>query len=127
MSNALNLPQTKRDLLEKYLRERSSPAAKESHTIPRRPSGVPIPLSSWQKLIWLHSKLIPELPVYSEPLVVCRSGPLDVGVLERSLGEIIRRHEAWRTTFSEVDGQPVQIIQPPPTITLPVTDLRSLS
>ncbi len=126
MSKALNPAEAKRSLLETYLRGRSSTVAKGRETIPRRPSGVSVPLSSWQKLIWLHSKLIPELPIYNEPLVVCRKGPLHVEVLERSLSEIIRRHEAWRTTFAEFDGEPVQIIQPPPTVTLPVTDLRSI-
>src|SRR5262245_51668320 len=105
MSKALNPSEARRSLLEKYLRERSSPVTKVRETIPRRPSDVSIPLSSWQKLIWLHSKLIPELPIYNEPLVVCRNGPLDVEVLERSLSEIIRRHEAWRTTFAEFDGE----------------------
>jgi len=78
-------------------------------------------------LIWLHSQLTPDLPVYNEPLTIHRKGPLDVGALESSLSEIVRRHEAWRTTFVTVDGRPSQAIQPPPAITLPVADLRGLA
>src|SRR5687768_17998230 len=36
----------------------------------------------------------------------------DEAALERSLGEIVRRHEALRTVFAEVDGSPVQMIVP---------------
>ena len=37
---------------------------------------------------------------------------LDEAALERALGEIVRRHEALRTVFPEVDGSPVQVIAP---------------
>jgi hypothetical protein len=33
-------------------------------------------------------------------------GALDQAALERSLGEIVRRHEALRTTFAEVEARP---------------------
>ena len=40
-------------------------------------------------------------------------GALDVGgARARALGEIVRRHEALRTTFAAVDGQPVQVVAP---------------
>ncbi len=35
-------------------------------------------------------------------------------LLERCLTEIIRRHEAWRSSFDTVDGQAVQLIHPAP-------------
>src|SRR6185295_13831919 len=39
-------------------------------------------------------------------------GELDGDALVRALDRIITRHEALRTTFVEVDGQPVQRIAP---------------
>jgi len=36
------------------------------------------------------------------------TGSLDVMALERSLGEIVRRHEILHTTFPSIDGRPVQ-------------------
>lgn len=39
----------------------------------------------------------------------------------------MRRHEALRTTFAVVDGQPVQFITPSNGVTLPVVDLGHLS
>ena len=41
-------------------------------------------------------------------------GPLHVAALAQSLQEIIRRHEVLRTTFVNVEGQPRQVIGPPP-------------
>ena len=114
MSEAVRLPESKRILFEKYLAQKTRKVSSEPDPIPRRPPNVPIPLSFWQQLLWLHSQMVSDLPVYNEPITVHRSGPLDVGILEKSLAEIFRRHEAWRTTFVVVDGQPVQVIQPPP-------------
>jgi hypothetical protein len=53
-------------------------------------------------------------------------GPLDVAALEQGFSEIIRRHEAWRTTFEIVNGQPVQVIHKASRIKLTVVDLGGL-
>src|SRR5262249_17987522 len=126
MSEAVLLPEAKRILFEKYLAQKARKVPAEQQPIPRRPPNTPIPLSFWQQLLWLHSQMVSDFPVYNEPISVHRTGPLDVGMREKALTEIFRRHEAWRMTFVVVDGQPVQVIQPPSVITLPVTDLRSL-
>jgi aspartate racemase len=47
-------------------------------------------------------------------------------VLKQSLDEIVKRHEALRTTFAIVDGRPVQVIAPHLTLALPIVDLRGL-
>ena len=52
-------------------------------------------------------------------------GALNVAVLEQSFNEIIRRHEALRTTFATVHGQLVQIIAPTWHMALTVRDLRA--
>jgi aspartate racemase len=53
-------------------------------------------------------------------------GPLEPSALERAFNEIIRRHEAWRTTFPTVDGRPITLVHPPARFELPVLDLRDL-
>src|SRR5262249_19729093 len=53
-------------------------------------------------------------------------GPLDIGAIERSLGEIVRRHEVLRTTYSMEHDQLVQLIRPPSPLALPLEDLRKL-
>src|SRR5262249_52266546 len=51
---------------------------------------------------------------------------VNVPVLERSLNEIVRRHESLRTTFKAVDGEPWQVIAPSLRLPLPVVDLCHL-
>ncbi len=66
-------------------------------------------------------------PFYNECITVFRTGSLDVQALERSLTEIIRRHEIWRTTYDTVDGRPVQVIHPAPgNLALPTLDFSGL-
>ena len=70
----------------------------------------------------------PGSSAYNIPAAVRLKGPLNLAALERSLNEIIERHELslW-TTFKEVDGRPTQVIVPTLTIALPVVDLRNLA
>ncbi|MGB8989307.1 MAG: condensation domain-containing protein, partial [Candidatus Sulfotelmatobacter sp.] len=115
----------KRKLLEKYSRGElaSHPAAGQ---IPRRQPGEIVPLSYAQEQLWLHAQLAPEIPLYNEPVTIHYSGPLNVSALERAFNEILRRHEAWRTCFTVVDGQPVQEVKENLSVSLPVIDLRDL-
>jgi hypothetical protein len=54
------------------------------------------------------------------------AGVLNIKALESSLNEIVRRHELQRTTFTQRDGQPVQVIAPSLTISLPLRDLTAM-
>jgi len=76
------------------------------------------PLSSAQQRLWFLDQLQHGSPVYHIAVAYRFKGELDDGVLERSLNEIIRRHETLRTTFSVIRGQPMQIIAPSLTIKL---------
>ena len=125
MSNTTELSEAKRALLEKYLQGNRQQKKTGSGTIPQRTKGSVVPLSFGQQQMWLLSQLI-TAPVYNETITVHLPGPLAVAPLEQSFNEIIRRHEAWRTNFPVIDGQPVQMVQPTRTFTLPVVDLRHL-
>src|SRR5439155_14534544 len=120
------LSEMKRRLLETYLRGEVPPGSQILDPIPRRPAGAAAPLSAGQHQIWLHSQIAPELPLYNEPLTVHRIGPLDVAALEWSLREILRRHEAWRTTVDLVDGEPFQVVREAPPIPLRPAERRWL-
>jgi non-ribosomal peptide synthetase component F/thioesterase domain-containing protein len=54
-------------------------------------------------------------------------GSLDPKLVERAFNEIIRRHEALRTTFEIADGNPVQVVSPHLQLHVGVRDLRSLA
>src|SRR5579864_1043578 len=115
----------KRKLLEKYLRGELG-ARTEISAIPRRKLGEIIPLSHAQEQVWVHAQLAPQLPLYNEPVTIHYSGPLHAEALERAFNETLRRHEAWRTSFTVMDGQPVQEVHEHLSISLPVIDLTGL-
>jgi len=85
-----------------------------------------VPLSYSQEQVWFHAQLVPDIPLYNEPVTIHYSGDLDIPALEQSFNEILHRHEAWRTGFTVVDGKPLQDVRPELSISLPVVDLRHL-
>ncbi len=120
------LSEAKRALLEKYLRGDFAREMAVESAIMRRTSGTSAPLSFGQQQVWLLAQLMPEVPVYNECVTIHLPGPLNVSVFERSFTEFVRRHEAWRTSFPESNGLPIQMIHPAPTFQFPVIDLRHL-
>ncbi|HXI25868.1 MAG TPA: amino acid adenylation domain-containing protein [Pyrinomonadaceae bacterium] len=115
----------KRALLEKYLSGGGLELFPESRIAPR-PRDEPALPSFGQEQLWIHAQLVDDPTIYNEPLTVRRTGPLDVEALRKSLNEIIRRHEAWRTNFAIQDGQLVQVINPILELDLPFVDLSQL-
>ncbi|RKZ83180.1 MAG: non-ribosomal peptide synthetase, partial [Candidatus Parabeggiatoa sp. nov. 1] len=85
-----------------------------------------LPLSSNQEQLWFLVQLNPNVPFYNESNTVHINSTLNVVVLEQSLNEIIKRHEVLRTTFTTVDGLPVQNIMQPSTFHMPVVEFREL-
>ncbi|HEU0052101.1 MAG TPA: condensation domain-containing protein, partial [Longimicrobium sp.] len=86
-----------------------------------------LPLSFAQERLWFIDRLEPGSAAYNIPVAWRLGGVLDEAALERSLGEIVRRHEALRTVFAEVDGSPVQVVAPFDGFALAVEDLSELS
>lgn len=121
-----SLSPEKRKLLELLLEEDGvqTPAQR----ITRRESEIdPPPLSFAQQRLWLLDQLFPDNPAYNESFTIRLSGRLEVPALGRSLDEIIRRHEALRTTYIDNEGTPAQKINPPAPLDLPIVDLGDLT
>jgi amino acid adenylation domain-containing protein len=91
------------------------------------PCNSALPMSFAQQRLWLFEQLQPGNSVYNQADAVRILGELDTSALERSLAEIVRRHEVLRTRFTIVAEEPVQVIDPFQPVPLPVTDLRHLS
>ncbi|HEX2271266.1 MAG TPA: amino acid adenylation domain-containing protein, partial [Pyrinomonadaceae bacterium] len=85
----------------------------------------PLPLSFAQQRLWFLDQLDPLSVAYNMPAVLRLIGPLQVDVFEKSLREIIRRHESLRTRFVLKDGQGRQEICEPYPLVVPVIDLTS--
>ncbi|RCJ26206.1 non-ribosomal peptide synthetase [Nostoc minutum NIES-26] len=91
-----------------------------------------LPLSFAQTRLWFLDKLNPNSAFYNLLIALRLVGTLNIAALEQSLQEIIHRHEALRTNFITVDGQPTQIIKGLETGdwglgTVSVVDLKHLS
>ncbi|HSG38002.1 MAG TPA: amino acid adenylation domain-containing protein, partial [Thermoanaerobaculia bacterium] len=103
------------------------PAAPALEAVPRRPPGAdPVPASFAQERLWFLDRLRPGDPAYNIPDALRVRGVLSRALLEAVLGEVVRRHEALRTTFEEREGQPVQVVAPPRPWRLPLADLSAL-
>ncbi|KIO47825.1 condensation domain-containing protein, partial [Nitrosospira sp. NpAV] len=76
-----------------------------------------------QQRLWFFEQLYPGSPVYHLSTVLPFDGPLDCRALEDSLCDLLDRHESLRTTFTALDGVPVQLIAPSLRIDLPLADV----
>ncbi|BAZ09555.1 amino acid adenylation domain-containing protein [Calothrix sp. NIES-4071] len=92
-----------------------------------RAENAELPLSFSQQRLWFLDQLQPLSAFYNIPIAFRLQGTLSRAALKQSLQEIIRRHEALRTNFITVDGQPTQIIQTQTSWALSVVDLQHLS
>jgi amino acid adenylation domain-containing protein len=88
--------------------------------------GETIVLSFAQERFWFLHRLEPDTPAYNVAGAVRVRGPLRIAALERTLGEIVRRHQVLRTRFPEVDGAPRAVVDPPLPLPLPQVDLAAL-
>ena len=85
-----------------------------------------LPLSFAQQRLWFFDRLEPGNPFYNVPVALRLSGRLDRRALAQSLSEVVRRHEALRTTFPAVGGRPAQVTGSPLDVEAPLLDLSEL-
>lgn len=89
----------------------------------QRPAGAPLSLA--QAALWTLQTLHPESHAYNEVSALALAGALDVAALERSVNEIVRRHEVLRTTFPVHEGTPRQLVGPAPFVPLVLVNLTT--
>src|SRR5262249_6912007 len=95
------------------------------------PLGLPKPLSFAQQRLWFLDQLQTNKTLYNMPSSLRLKGSLDVAALERSLSEIVRRHEPLRTVFltnnwSATNWELSQEIKPARPIRMGKIDLSAL-
>ena len=124
------LSPAKRQLLLQRLNKEAAGRARERA---EAPAFVPVerngdlPLSFAQQRLWFLDQLEPGNPFYNITKAVRLTGSLNADALEKSLNEVVRRHEALRTTFPAVGGSGVQRITPSMTLALSFKDFSELS
>jgi acyl-CoA synthetase (AMP-forming)/AMP-acid ligase II len=84
------------------------------------------PASIEQERLWNLQHALPDIPFLNVVYALRLTSACDAAVLERSINEIVRRHEILRTTFAVADGRHVQVIAPKLMVPLAFKDLRKV-
>lgn len=83
------------------------------------------PLSWYQERMWMLNSKRPDDLSYNIPVVFLLEGTLNIEALNKSLTEILRRHETLRARFTtNTRGEPVQTIAPVHPFSLPVIHIE---
>ena len=97
--------------LAKLAYELKASRASKAQELPKRIPGEPCPLSFAQQRLWFIAQLEPDNPAYNCMEALRMTGKLNVPLLEQTLNEVVRRHEALRTTFELVGGEPSPLVR----------------
>ncbi|UUL82312.1 non-ribosomal peptide synthetase [Sphingomonas qomolangmaensis] len=90
---------------------------------PRADRDAPAALSFAQHRLWFLEQLAPGEATYNVAGAFRVTGALDIDLLERSLSDLVARHETLRTRFGVAAGEPLQLIAPDATIAIARIDL----
>jgi non-ribosomal peptide synthetase component F len=101
-----------REKLRELLLRKKGIGTASPHRLVRRNATGPVPLSHAQRRLWLVDRLLGTTAEYNMPQALRLRGELDRDALRRAVQTIVDRHEILRTRFAEVNGEPVQIIEP---------------
>ncbi|RVJ70842.1 amino acid adenylation domain-containing protein [Sinorhizobium medicae] len=100
--------------------------------LPQRPEIVPADgalapcLSFAQQRQWVMAQIDPRSSAYLMPAALRLSGEFDLAVLEDALSDIVARHEILRTSFPDLEGEPMLRVAPVTAVSLPFEDLSAL-
>ncbi|MGW3496798.1 amino acid adenylation domain-containing protein [Streptomyces sp. NPDC001020] len=124
MSEQARLSAARQELLRRWKRGTGTGTGTDERAAERggaARAGEPVPLTFQQLRLWFLDRLVPGSPAYNIPVALRLSGPLDVDVLRSALSRLVERHEALRTSVTEVESaEPVQRTGPARPVELPV-------
>ncbi len=66
------------------------------------------PLSYGQRALWFVQRLMPQSAAYNVAHGAVITSPLDMVLFRQAFQQLVERHPALRTTFTVVNGEPVQ-------------------
>ncbi|WP_437811924.1 amino acid adenylation domain-containing protein [Sorangium sp. So ce1078] len=106
--------------------QRAPLAAAEAPPLVPAPRQGPLPLSFAQQRLWFLEQLQGQRGMLTIPFALRLTGALDAEALQKSFASVIARHEVLRTAIVVEQGEPWQIVLPPPPFELPLADLSAL-
>lgn len=87
------------------------------------PKAADYELSYAQRRMWVFDRMEDKPEVYNIPVVYYLESSFDEEALEQAFRALIRKYESLRTCFTEVDGEPRQVIRDDVEFKLDRTDL----
>nr|BBH95685.1 hypothetical protein KTA_38840 [Thermogemmatispora argillosa] len=94
--------------------------------LPHHDPEQPAPLSYGQQQLWFLSQMLSDSPAYNVSVIIEISDSVDANALQQSLHAFLQRHHLWRSAILSLSGSPALLLQPCPSLPLPLTDLSSL-
>ncbi|MGE2834982.1 amino acid adenylation domain-containing protein [Mycobacterium sp. SMC-4] len=76
------------------------------------PHDGPAPMSASQLRQWFQYRIEGPGPVNNVPFAARFTGPCDVEAMVAAVRDVVNRHESLRTTYTEIDGAPYQLVNP---------------
>ncbi|MBE0684226.1 MAG: amino acid adenylation domain-containing protein [Anaerolineales bacterium] len=114
-------------LAREMLGELDSPeASNEAPLLISQESSLESPLSYGQQALWFLHQLLPEDNSFNVAGAVRILGDLDVAALELALEQVADRHEALRSTFHVLEGEPVQRVHAAASVKLQIVDASGI-
>ncbi|MEF7612899.1 amino acid adenylation domain-containing protein [Aquincola sp. MAHUQ-54] len=115
----------KQALLQRRLAAAADRAGTAPGAIPRRQGSGPARLSFAQRRLWFLDQLAPGNPYYNIAFALrWRGVAVNTAALRRAVATVVARHEALRTTFVAVHGEPRQVVWPEVRFDFGLTDVR---
>jgi amino acid adenylation domain-containing protein len=84
------------------------------------------PASAAQEAFFYLEKLNPSCPAFNVCVRFRLDGLLDADILHLAFNDLAERHESFRTSFIEEDGQLLQVVAPTLEVELPIIDIHHL-
>ena len=84
------------------------------------------PTSFQQKRLWFASQIDSDVAIYNLVRAFRLHGAFDVEILKKGLEELVERHAILRTTFSMMDGDPVQVVKDRIELPFVYVDLKAI-
>src|SRR5262249_51998732 len=107
-------------------REQRAGRRMESAPLHRVSRNQALPLSSAQQRLWFIDRLQPDSSAYNIPLQVRIEGGLAISVLQQAIDHLVQRHEMLRTRIESRGGEPMQLIDEPSAIVMPICDISGI-
>lgn len=96
-------------------------------TIMPRNNLDPVPLSSDQERLWFMHLMYPDNTSHNIPAAYKVKGEINVEILKKAIKDVVNRHQSLRTTFSQANGNSVQVINDSIEISFDLITPNSLS